>query len=392
MAIVLRDVLSKMQDVEITLLGGKEGLDNVVSWVHMVENIEISDFLKGGEITFTTGIGLGEGLDLMTLVREVYRRSASAMVINIGPYIQEIPSDVACFADENKFPIFIVPWHVHMAEMMRIISFDITNSERENMELEVAMRNAIVSPHQEELYLEQLSHKMFMPEWRYEVALIEIVTNKTGLLITDKKLESYKSTLQNMLIPLHKNSVVLRMRNRLVIVTGNYTPEKMRAAMKEIKQKLSCILAKGETAIYAIGGEARGIGRVHKSYKEATKILKLVRVLNAKDDMIFYEDLGYYKLLIAIEDQEVVEAYYKETIEPIVRYDSFNQTDLRSVLESYLRHSGSVKDTAEEMFIHRNTVNYKIKKIEELLQIDLSDLNNRIKLTMGLMLDNLYNE
>lgn len=392
MAIVLRDVLSKMQDVEITLLGGKEGLDNVVSWVHMVENIEISDFLKGGEITFTTGIGLGEGLDLMALVKEVYRRSASAMVINIGPYIQEIPSDVACFADENKFPIFIVPWHVHMAEMMRIISFDITNSERENMELEVAMRNAIVSPHQEELYLEQLSHKMFMPEWRYEVALIEIVTNKTGLLITDKKLESYKSTLQNMLIPLHKNSVVLRMRNRLVIVTGNYTPEKMRSAMKEIKQKLSCILAKGETALYAIGGEARGIGRVHKSYKEATKILKLVRVLNAKDDMIFYEDLGYYKLLIAIEDQEVVEAYYKETIEPIVRYDSFNQTDLRSVLESYLRHSGSVKDTAEEMFIHRNTVNYKIKKIEELLQIDLSDLNNRIKLTMGLMLDNLYNE
>lgn len=392
MAIVLRDVLSKMQDVEITLLGGKEGLDNVVSWVHMVENIEISDFLKGGEITFTTGIGLGEGLDLMTLVKEVYRRSASAMVINIGPYIQEIPSEVAYFADENKFPIFIVPWHVHMAEMMRIISFDITNSERENMELEVAMRNAIVSPHQEELYLEQLSHKMFMPEWRYEATLIEIVTNKTGLLITDKKLESYKSTLQNMLIPLHKNSVVLRMRNRLVIVTGNYTPEKMRSAMKEIKQKLSCILAKGETAIYAIGGEARGIGRVHKSYKEATKILKLVRVLNAKDDMIFYEDLGYYKLLIAIEDQEVVEAYYKETIEPIVRYDSFNQTDLRSVLESYLRHSGSVKDTAEEMFIHRNTVNYKIKKIEELLQIDLSDLNNRIKLTMGLMLDNLYNE
>ena len=61
-------------------------------------------------------------------------------------------------------------------------------------------------------------------------------------------------------------------------------------------------------------------------------------------------------------------------------------------MESYLRHSGSVKDTAEEMFIHRNTVNYKIKKIEELLQLDLSNLDNRIKLTMGLMVDNLYSE
>lgn len=282
----------------------------------------------------------------MTLVREVYRRSASAMVINIGPYIQEIPSEVACFADENKFPIFMVPWHVHMAEMMRIISFDITNSERENMELEVAMRNAIISPHQEELYLEQLSNKMFMPEWRYQVVLIEIVTNKTRLLVADKKLESYKGTLQNMLVPLYKNSVVLRIRNRLVVVMGNYMAEKMKETMKEVRQKLPHILAKGETALYAIGRESKGIGKIHKSYKEASKVLKLVRVLNAKEDMIFYDDLGPYKLLIAIEDKEVIDAYYKETIEPIVRYDSFNQTDLRSVLESYLRHSGSVKDTA----------------------------------------------
>lgn len=392
MAIILRDVLEKLKDVEITLVGGASGLDNVVTWVHMVENEEISDFLRGGEITFTTGIGLSENLDLMTLVKAVYRNSASGMVINIGPFIKEIPKEIGEFADENNFPIFMVPWHVHMAEMMRVISFDITNSERENMELEVAMKNAITSPHQEELYVEQLSSKMFMPEWHYEVALIEIVASKTGLLIGDKKLESYKNILQNLLIQNHKDSVILKIGNRLVIVMANYAKENIKPTMIKIKEKLSGALTKGEVCMCGVGGEAKGINNVHKSYKQAIKILKLVRALSNKADMIFYDELGPYKLLIAIEDKDVIEAYYKETIEPIVRYDSFNQSDLRTILESYLRHSGSVKDTAEEMFIHRNTVNYKIKKIEELLQIDLSQLDNRIKLTMGLMLDNLYNE
>ena len=392
MAIILRDVLEKLHDVEITLVGGEEGLDNVVTWVHMVENEEISDFLRGGEITFTTGIGLGDKLDLITLVKAVYRNSASGMVINIGPFIKEIPKEIGEFADANKFPIFMVPWHVHMAEMMRIISFDITNSERENMELEVAMKNAITSPHQKELYVEQLSSKMLMPEWHYEVALIEVVASKSGLLIGDKKLEAYKNTLQNLLSQHHRDSVILKIGNRLVVVMANYAKEDIKPAILKMKEKFAYVLGKGEICMCGVGGEVKNISNVHKSYKQAIKVLKLVRALSSKEDIAFYDDLGTYKLLIAIEDKEVIEAYYKETIEPIARYDSFNQSDLRAILESYLRHSGSVKDTAEEMFIHRNTVNYKIKKIEELLQLDLSNLDNRIKLTMGLMVDNLYSE
>lgn len=392
MAIILRDVLEKMKEVDMTLIGGEEGLDNVVTWVHMVENVEISDFLKGGEITFTTGIGLNEDLDLMTLVKAVHRNSASSMVINIGPFISDIGEEVAKYADENKFPIFMVPWHVHMAEMMRIISFDITNSERENMELEVAMKNAILSPAQKELYFEQLTSKLFGPDWSYEVGLIEVVANKTGLLVSDKKIETYKSTLQTFLMHLHKNVVVLRMGSRLVIIMGNDSKENNRQTMVQIKERLTCFVSKGETILSGIGGQGRGFQKIYKSYRQGEKILKLIRSLNGTENMVFYDELGAYKLLIAIEDQEVVADYYNETIEPIVRYDNFNQTDLLSVLECYLRHSGSVKDTAEEMFIHRNTVNYKIRKIEEILQLDLSHLDHRIKLTIGLMLDHLYNE
>ena len=46
---------------------------------------------------------------------------------------------------------------------------------------------------------------------------------------------------------------------------------------------------------------------------------------------------------------------------------------LRETLEAYLRLSGNSREMCEELFIHRNTLSYRLRKIEDLLQLDLSD-------------------
>jgi len=48
--------------------------------------------------------------------------------------------------------------------------------------------------------------------------------------------------------------------------------------------------------------------------------------------------------------------------------------------------AGSVKATADELFLHRNTVNYKIGKAREVLYMDLSTLDSRLQLSIGFML------
>jgi len=46
---------------------------------------------------------------------------------------------------------------------------------------------------------------------------------------------------------------------------------------------------------------------------------------------------------------------------------------LRETFDSYLRHSGNSAKICDELFIHRNTLSYRLRKIEELLKLDLSD-------------------
>lgn len=85
-----------------------------------------------------------------------------------------------------------------------------------------------------------------------------------------------------------------------------------------------------------------------------------------------------------IDDQEILEDYYINSIGPLIEYDRVNDGDLTQVLNNYLSSSGSIKETSERMFVHRNTVNYKISKIQDLLGVNLSDFSVRMELLIGL--------
>ena len=112
---------------------------------------------------------------------------------------------------------------------------------------------------------------------------------------------------------------------------------------------------------------------------------------NGKIDhsLIFYSDMGIYKLLMGIEDREIIQEYYDKSIRPLLDYDEKNDSDLAAVLRAYLNHNGSVKETADELYVHRNTINYKLTRISEILDMDLSQLNTRLQLSVGFMLEDM---
>lgn len=62
------------------------------------------------------------------------------------------------------------------------------------------------------------------------------------------------------------------------------------------------------------------------------------------------------------------------------------EEELRKTLYTYLFCNSSITKTAETMFLHRNTIKYRIKKCEEILNIDLSDMSSCFQIQLALML------
>lgn len=65
---------------------------------------------------------------------------------------------------------------------------------------------------------------------------------------------------------------------------------------------------------------------------------------------------------------------------------------MTETLETYLDAAGKVNITANRLHIHINTLSYRLKRIEEIMQVDLEDMNQRVALYLELKLDKLNSE
>lgn len=390
LAVILKDLIADIPADDMRLLAGKKGLGNIVRWCHMVENEEISDFLEGGEVAFTTGIGLNKNEDLFSLVRQVYKNKASAMVINIGPFIKSIDDCIIEFAEQNDFPIFQVPWRVHMAGIMRSFSFAIITSEQNSMEIGIAFKNAIFFPAEKDLYLRQLQEKSFLPEGEYCVAAIQVCSSNFRLPVSDARLETLKILLDSFLLHSYKTTSAIIHKNYFILVMSEYKDTVMKTVCNAVSENLSGWLEKGECFFAGSGCRVNALEEIHKSYTQAYKIMNLQKHNGCTNSICFYDAVGIYKLLIAIDDMNVVQNYYDETAGLVRQYDKLNQSDLSKVLECYLRHNGSVQDTAVELHMHKNTINYKIKKISDSFGLDISDISVKVRMAVGFMLADMY--
>lgn len=387
MAVELCDLIKLVKNMDITLVAGKKGIHNFVTWVHMVENIEATTFLDGGEIAFTTGFGLNNRQTLLELTKNIYNNNAAGLILNTGPFLEKVSDDVLSFGDEHNFPIFIVPWKIHLAEIMRIFCSTILKEDQKNLEIAAAFKNAIFFPQQEELYIIQLSQRGFHINWQYSVSVINITGTE---YCNSKKLEYIVTSLKTHMQHNYENFNIFLYDMEIIIITGDYTNSKLNSFITELITNLK-ILVKGEKYFsMGIGKQTKSIQCIHKSYRQAKSIQKLQSKNKIDKSRIFYSDMGIFKLLMGIEDQEILHEYYDYIIKPLENYDKKNDSSLTTVLRSYLKNNGSVKKTADELFIHRNTVNYKINKIEELLNMDLSSLDARLQLSIGFMLKDMF--
>ncbi len=381
MPLLLKDLYAQVRSREVVLVAGEKGLQNPVSWTHTVETEPILEFLLGREIVFTTGLSLNADFTLLHLVQRLHQKHASGVILNLGPYIETVPNAVLDYANRHGFPVFTVPWSVYLADLNRIFCFAITKYEQNFLDTAVAFQNAMLSSSEDNTYINLLLQKGYGEDWQYQVALFSILEP----LPTDK-LERIAAQLEQYASYHYAHCIVLVHDGYMVVILCN--PTQSHKILLDLHTYIQSLLQDNRICLTCAGERVSTIRQLHHSYIIARKIarLGLAPLFGLPESTLrLYEDLGIYCLLLHIDQPAVLEHYVHTTLLPLLEYDSLHKSDLIATLTQYLQTNGSVQKTAELSFVHRNTINYKVKKMEELLGKCLSDTTVRTQLSMGLM-------
>jgi DNA-binding PucR family transcriptional regulator len=133
----------------------------------------------------------------------------------------------------------------------------------------------------------------------------------------------------------------------------------------------------------AVSGPKRGTTGAHLALLQAEQAVAVARTNGGRAKTTHFEDLGAYRFVLGQPESDI-EASSERTLGTLAEDDD-RYADLLKTLESFIRLHGSVNAVARDLFLHRNTVRQRLRRIAQLTGTDLANADDRLALQLALI-------
>ncbi|MEW9698765.1 PucR family transcriptional regulator [Paenibacillus sp. SI8] len=118
---------------------------------------------------------------------------------------------------------------------------------------------------------------------------------------------------------------------------------------------------------------------LREAYMECVETSRLANRLALPDRVLHFETIEFAHLFQHVSS-DMMEDYCTKILRPLLEKDAEYSQEMIRTLEVFIRNDGQVSEAAKQLFIHRNTVTYRLEKISDLLQVDFKKVNDLLKL------------
>ncbi|MFF5180668.1 PucR family transcriptional regulator [Micromonospora sp. NPDC000316] len=168
---------------------------------------------------------------------------------------------------------------------------------------------------------------------------------------------------------------------------GRLSPEVAAKVLDDNLRQAIRGLGTVERVVVGIGQTRPGLAEAVGSYEEALQAARLGVRLPALGTVVSWEGLGIYRVLSRLDGSHLDVADVHPGLQRLLRGES--NPVLLETLERYLDLAGNAHATAEQLRLHRTTLYYRLRRIEDLADTDLKDGNERLCLHLALKLGRL---
>jgi PucR family transcriptional regulator, purine catabolism regulatory protein len=130
-----------------------------------------------------------------------------------------------------------------------------------------------------------------------------------------------------------------------------------------------------------VGSPAIELEKWHISFREAGLALDLATRLK-EDIPLYYPDLSVYRLLLLLETNPALDTFLEDTLGTLLKHEK--KDEFIRTLEAYFEQKNNLSQTAEVLFIHRNTLSYRLKQIGEISGLDLKNYDSALAVQLAL--------
>ncbi len=394
-----------MQIPELTevlkLKAGENGLQKSVRWIYFADCLQcvkseykIENYIHGDEFVVLTNPSVtDDSKKLMALIHQMYEYRITALGINEG----QISEELIEYCEEKNLPLFELPEKYPLIDLSQIICRKLVLEENDRNAAEQLFSSILDAEHlsrervmAQARYLNiDLEGSFFVAEFAFASENGESGWENDDSLAAGRNVKSMIRAEFSRYIK--QDILILPQAGSILALIPDKDAEE--SHIKEIFVR-SVNRAQREYRInlmIGVGNSRAYLDEVKNSRNEASAALRAAEVSGLKGQIFFYRDQGIYTLISHVDDSRILDAYVDEKIGKLLQADELNDGNLHETLENYLNCNCNAKKTAEAMFLHRNTLNYRLKKIREILSCDLENLDTCLEMKMAFLISRYRN-
>ena len=380
MGFTIEDMLVVSQDrYKMKMEAGSGGWSNSISWLLVLEELTIIQNFTGKELAVTTGLGFQEEETMLRLVEELSAHNSSGLIVNTGFYVKEIPQSVKDFCDANDFPLLTVPWEIILADLIKDLSIRIFVQSSTDEQISGALIHAIEQPEAQDLYTRDLLPH-FDLDGIFQIALIS-TGDLDSMDTVERKRIAYRMHLY--LANLTHNGHFFYYASYFVVVMNAIGKEESEEILEAFADRIRVKMTDRKVYI-GVSDQVKDIENLHLAYKRARAAVEMA--VKREMDLQYFDRMGMYRMLYLIEDRSLLRELSDKPLAPLIEYDREHDGAYVATLESYLRCGGSIKAMSEELYIHRNTILYRMANIKKLLGCSLESPEEKMFYAVACMI------
>ena len=217
-----------------------------------------------------------------------------------------------------------------------------------------------------------------------ELRVVADVPRGVFVVRTLKKGESVPTDVIQSLFPDRQNDFVLSIGEGDVVLIRQMPEGTGIKDLNKIASTIEEALRSGgdPTVVVGIGTVATHLRDLAKSYKEAQIAIEVGKVFDTEKYVINYENLGIgrliYQLPTTLCEMFLQEVFKKNPIDALDKETLFT-------IHKFFENNLNVSETARKLFVHRNTLVYRLEKIKKLTGLDLREFDDAITFKVALM-------
>jgi hypothetical protein len=394
MSVHLEELLKLPLLKSATLLTHPSTIDKNVSWVYLADTFpnigDIRPWVGPGNLLVLIGhfINIGN-YTLDDVVRLAYEMKFSGIVVYESDYIKNISVITIDTANEHNIPLFTISWKIAYNNLSKEILTCISANELSEKSHEDLLNSILFN---NDANFEQLKSRPFRGDFplnNENVILVSKFNHFFDYIKTNNYSEYevsilktyYKNILQQLLNSLQIKYMSVSKSDVIIVLLSESNSLKIQEKDFELKlNQLLNIKYKHSKVTVGIGSTYSHMKDYQKSYKEARYVIKAKQAGLVENKIIHYRDLDLYRLLFEIDNIELLKKLYPLHLKNVIAHDKSTYGTLMETLYCYLKNNRSINKAAHELFVHKNTVSYRIDKIKELTGLTLEEDQINFKL------------